>query len=180
MSDKYQLVAFPLPQHIVEFFCSKIKTPTCILDNGSITTKLPIGRRTFFGELIHDGLIESRRLKLEPSNFYLVISNGSHSKRRSKINPDPRIKSVKLPKARRILIEKLLREMMENELVSYVDGVTYAHQKIKGYKKGITNKSIAEFMFHNQIGFTETSFETIKKIYYRGRNRRKALKILRV
>ncbi|WP_156133237.1 hypothetical protein [Lacinutrix sp. Hel_I_90] len=176
--NNYQLVALPLKPHLVEFLCSKIKTPYCILESGSIATTLPISKRSFFGELIYTGLKPSKSFNKAQSNFYIAISD--HAYRYKKSLPDTRNNIVKLPPENINLIEKLLREFLEVELVSYVNGAIFSNYKIKGTKKGIQHKAIEEFMFQNIITINESTFEMLRKIYDRANKTPKPLKLLQV
>lgn len=177
-TDKFQYVALPIPEYLVNFLCGKLRVASEDMPNGAKATALPITRRSFLGELIHSNLKVCKTIDKNPSNFYLKIADAP--KRERKDSQDTRYHIVKLPPSKYLLIEKLLRNSIEIELVAYVSGCHFAHQKIKGTKKGLTHQAIYDFMLKNGVPISESTFETFKKIYYRGRKSPKALKTLMV
>lgn len=174
----YQLVALPIPEYLIDYLCGKLNVRPIVLDNGSRATELPITRRTFFGEFIADNLKLSKSINKHQSNFYVKISD--NISRRKKGIPDTRYNIVKINPTKYLVLEKILRNNLETDLVSFVKGSVYAYHEVKGKRKGMVHKSIYEFMQINGIPFSNSTFETLKKIYFRGKNIPKPLKTLTV
>ena len=177
-TEKFQYVALPIPEYLVNFLCGKLRVNSETLESGAKATSLPITRRSFFGEFIYDNLRVAHRFNKAESNFYIKISD--HAKRRKRGVPDTRNRLVSLPPSKYIIIEKMLRNALETELLNYIEGSAFAYEQIKGTRKGIVHKAIYDFMIKNGVPFSSTTFETLKKIYTRAKKRSKPLKTLTV
>lgn len=175
MSQNFQLVPFPVPEHLLYYFSRKLGSEVEEINNFSSCTASVIKKNTFYGEKIYSTLGRAKYYKTPRVNFYLKISNSL--KRQNKKLPDGRYVQYEVLEDTIIFIEKYLKEMLKTELVAYVDGALFSYQTVKGTKKGITHKAIAKFMFENRINIDSSTFETFRKMHYRAKQKRKPFKV---
>ena len=171
----YQLVAFPIPEHLLYYFSRKLGSEVEELNSITNCTKSVITKRSFYGHRIYESLQESKTFKTEPSNFYLKISNTvrvNHPKL-----PDGRYIKYDMDAEAYLFIYKHLQQILKTELIAYVDGALFSHERSKGTKKGIVHRAISEFMFKNRILITETTFENLRKMQYRAKKTSKTFVI---
>lgn len=169
----YQLVAFPVPEHLVYYFSRKLGSEVEELPDGSKCTASVITKDSFYGEAIFQSLEISKTIKTPPSNFYIKVRNSLAQ--HYKGLPNGTCSKYALPEKTLKFINKHLKQILKTELIAFVDGAVFANQKIKDTKKGITHRAITQFMFDNCILINETTFENLRKMQYRAKKQHKAL-----
>ncbi|WP_422105569.1 hypothetical protein [Winogradskyella sp.] len=172
-SDKYQLVPFPIPEHLVYYFSRKLGCEVEDLPDGSKCTKSVITKDSFYGETLYQSLEVSKSMKKTNSNFYIKIRSSICQDYKGM--PDGRYNKYHLSKSALQFVIKHLKQVLKTELIAFVDGAVYANLKIKGTKKGITHNAIAQFMFRNRIHINKLTFESLRKMQYRAKKSNKPL-----
>ena len=163
MVDQVQLIPFPLPPHLEEFFAHQLNAKICHQDGAAI---LQIHRTTPLGKLIHRSLRPVNRKKMNDADVGFFLSVSNYSGDHDKLVPKGRSCFLDIaPEEQKSIIEAT-QLFFDHAFLTFVTGAEYGYTQ-SGKQRGVVKKAIEKFIQHYKISPENIKFDTLVKRYQR-------------
>jgi hypothetical protein len=170
----YQLVAFPIPDYLAQYFSYQLKRP---IETDANIKYINIDRHSTLGKDIHSALVPSDLpLDISENNFFLKISNYCGNNYQT---PRGDRSFLCLPQKKQKTILEHIQNDFNWSLIHFVKGAEFAH-KANGWtpeqkRKGIKSRAIIDFCNNHNVSFDQKNLDSFIKMIQRAQKKPETL-----